>query len=66
MQQPMYRQYKPKRLAVVRIKGRDHDLGESNTLESWEKYHRLLAERDTPRPSPTLLVRWLWTWFLLS
>ena len=41
---PKYRHYKPKNLAVVRIDGRDHYLGTYNSPESWEKYHRLLAE----------------------
>jgi hypothetical protein len=41
---PKYRHYKPKDLAVVRIDGRDHYLGTYNSPESWEKYHRLLAE----------------------
>jgi integrase len=42
---PKYRHYKPKDLAVVRIDGRDHYLGPYDSPESWEKYHRLLAER---------------------
>jgi integrase len=42
---PKYRHYKPKDLAVVRIDGRDHYLGRYGSAESWEKYHRLLAER---------------------
>jgi integrase len=41
---PKYRHYKPKDLAVVRIDGRDHYLGKYDSPESWEKYHRLLAE----------------------
>ena len=41
---PKYRHYKPKNLGVVRIDGRDHYLGKFNSDESWEKYHRLLAE----------------------
>jgi integrase len=41
---PKYRHYNPKDLAVVRINGRDHYLGTYNSPESWEKYHRLLAE----------------------
>ncbi|WP_422931371.1 tyrosine-type recombinase/integrase [Singulisphaera sp. PoT] len=43
---PKYRHYKPKDLAVVRIDGRDHYLGRYDSPESWEKYHRLLAERS--------------------
>jgi integrase len=42
---PKYRHYKPKDLAVVRIDGRDIYLGRYNSPESWERYHRLLAER---------------------
>ena len=42
---PKYRHYKPKNLGVVRIDGRDHYLGKFGTPESYEKYHRLLAER---------------------
>jgi integrase len=50
VQQPKYRHYKPKNLAVVRIKGRDHYLGKYNSPESWEKYHRLLAEGGAAQP----------------
>src|SRR5438128_616798 len=42
---PKYRHYKPKNLGVVRIDGRDFYLGKYGSPESWEKYHRLLAER---------------------
>jgi integrase len=42
---PKYRHYKPKNLGVVRIDGRDHYLGKFGSPESYEKYHRLLAER---------------------
>jgi integrase len=42
---PKYRHYKPKDLAVVRIDGRDFYLGPYDSPQSWEKYHRLLAER---------------------
>ncbi len=55
---PKYRHYKPKNLAVVRIDGLDHYLGKFNSSESWEKYHRLLAERhkapaSNSAPAPT-------------
>jgi integrase len=55
---PKYRHYKPKDLAVVRIDGRDHYLGRYNSPESWEEYHRLLAERhkgslSAPTPAQT-------------
>ena len=49
---PKYRHYKPKGLAVVRIDGRDHYLGKHGSPESWERYHRLLAERSSGLPSP--------------
>jgi hypothetical protein len=41
---PKYRHYKPKHLAVVRIDGKDVYLGRYDSPESWEKYHRLVAE----------------------
>lgn len=47
---PKYRHYKPKNLAVVRNDGRDHYLGKFNSPESYEKYHRLLAERYSRGP----------------
>src|SRR5437870_4087544 len=48
---PKYRHYKPKDLGVVRIDGRDHYLGKFGTPESYEKYHRLLAERYARGPA---------------
>ncbi len=36
--QPKYRHSKSKNLAVVRLDGKDGDLGRFNTPESWEKY----------------------------
>ena len=47
---PKYRLYKPKNLGVVRIDGRDHYLGKYGSPESYEKYHRLLAERYARGP----------------
>jgi len=41
---PKYRHYKPKNLGVVRIDGKDHYLGRYDSSESWEQYHRLVAE----------------------
>jgi integrase len=41
---PKYRHYKPKNLAVVRIDRHDYYLGPYDSPESWEKYHRILAE----------------------
>src|ERR1039458_6664266 len=48
---PAYRHYKPKDLAVVRIEGRDHYLGKFGSPESYEKYHRILAERYAKVPT---------------
>jgi integrase len=48
---PKYRHYKPKNLGVVRIDGRDHYLGKFGSPESYEKYHRLLAERYAQGPA---------------
>src|SRR4051812_8738052 len=44
-QDPKYRHYKPKGLAVVRVDGRDIYLGKYDSPESWERYYRVLAER---------------------
>ena len=41
---PKYRHYQPKNLGVIRIDGKDHYLGRYDSPESWEKYHRLVAE----------------------
>ena len=41
---PKYRHYKPKNLGVVRLEGKDHYLGRHDSPESWEAYHRLIAE----------------------
>jgi integrase len=52
---PAYRHYKPKNLAVVRIEGKDHYLGPFGSDASYERYHRLLAERfaqSAPQPLP--------------
>jgi integrase len=48
---PKYREYKPKNLGVVRIDGRDYYLGKFGSPESYEKYHRLLAERYARGPA---------------
>ena len=65
---PKYRHYKPKNLGVVRINGHDEYLGRYNSAESWEKYHRLIAEwlgkgqQSLPQPAdkadeaPPLLI----------
>ena len=53
---PKYYHYKPKNLGVVRIQGRDIYLGKYDSPESWEKYHRLIAEHlaanGQPLPPP--------------
>jgi integrase len=41
---PAYRHYKPKDLAVVRIGGKDFYLGKYDSPESWQEYHRRVAE----------------------
>ena len=41
---PSYRLHKPTGQAVVRIAARDHYLGKHGTIESHEKYDRLIAE----------------------
>jgi integrase len=54
---PAYRHYKPKNLAVVRIEGKDHYLGPFGSDASYERYHRLLAERfaqSAPQPLPAV------------
>ncbi len=49
---PKYRHYKPKDLGVVRLDGRDHYLGKFDSPESWEKYHRLVAEWHAAQGRP--------------
>jgi len=44
VRQPSYRLHKARNGAVVTIAGHDHYLGAFNSPESWEKYHRLVAE----------------------
>ena len=51
---PKYRHYQPKNLAVVRVAGKDHYLGRYDSPESWEKYHRLLAEQFAKPAAPGL------------
>lgn len=62
---PKYRHYQPKNLGVVRIDGKDHYLGRYDSPESWEKYHRLVAEwlsrgtldiREAPIPPTAISV----------
>ncbi len=51
---PSYRLHKARNLAVVTLGGKDHYLGVYNSAESWENYHRLVAEwlaaKDLPPP----------------
>jgi integrase len=54
---PKYRFHKARDCAVVTVNGRDHYLGTYDSPESWEKYHRLVAEhlaarREPPPPLP--------------
>lgn len=54
---PNYRFHKARNCAVVTINGRDHYLGAYDSPESWELYHRLVAEhlaarREPPPPAP--------------
>lgn len=53
---PKYRHYKPKDLAVVRIRGKDHDLGKFGSEASLQKYRRLIADllaTSSPLPHHT-------------
>ena len=49
---PSYRFHKARNCAVVTVNGRDHYLGTYDSPESWEKYHRLVAEHLTERREP--------------
>jgi integrase len=53
---PKYRHYKPKNLGVVRIDGQDFYLGPYDSPQSWEKYHRLLAEKFARPAAPNLIT----------
>ena len=46
---PKYRHYKPKNLGMVMIKGHAHYLGRYDSPESWERYHRLIADLHAGR-----------------
>ena len=41
---PSYRYHKARHCAVVTLDGKDHYLGAYNSPDSWETYHRLVAE----------------------
>ena len=49
---PKYRFHKARNCAVVTIRGRDLYLGEYDSPESREKYHRLIAEHLAARREP--------------
>src|SRR5262245_40501553 len=52
---PQYRCYKPKNLGLVVIAGKAHYLGKYDSPESWERYHRLVADllASPPGAPPT-------------
>src|SRR5471030_1816749 len=52
-QNPAYRYHKARQCAVVTIGGKDHYLGQHNSPESREKYHRLIAEHLAASRQPT-------------
>lgn len=56
VRKPKYRYHKARDCAVFTIDGKDRYLGTYDSAESWEKYHRLVAEwmasRNTPPPAP--------------
>lgn len=52
---PKYRHHKARNVAVVTIHGKDHYLGEYDSTESWQRYHRLLLEHlQQPADSPII------------
>src|SRR6516165_4478439 len=51
---PQYRCYRPKHLGLVVIHGKAHYLGKYGSQESWERYHRLIADLLAP-PSTTAI-----------
>lgn len=55
IRKPKYRHHKARDCAVVTIAGVDKYLGQFDSPESWEKYHRLVAEwmasRNKPAPA---------------
>jgi integrase len=54
--QPSYRYHKARNCAVVTLDGKDRYLGPYDSPESWEKYHRLIAEwlasQNLPKKRP--------------
>jgi hypothetical protein len=55
IRKPSYRYHKARNRAVVTIGGKDHYLGEYDSPESWEQYHRLVAEWLAVRIAPPVL-----------
>lgn len=53
---PSYRLHKPSGRAIVTLDSRDHYLGEHGSLESFEKYKKLLAEWIAKRDEPLGLL----------
>lgn len=47
---PQYRLHRPSGQAVVTLLGKDHYLGIFESVESWQKYHRLLLQHTTKSP----------------
>lgn len=47
---PQYRLHRPSGQAVVTLLGKDHYLGIFDSVESWQKYHRLLLQHTTQSP----------------
>lgn len=52
IRRPTYRFHKARNCAVVTIDGKDHYLGAYDSPESWEQYHRLIAEWFAARNLP--------------
>ena len=51
---PSYRLHKARNVAVVTLDGKDHYLGQYDSPESWEKYHRLIADHLANRGQTVL------------
>lgn len=49
---PSYRHHKARNCTVVTLNGRDHYLGAYGSPESWEAYHRRVAEHLAARREP--------------
>jgi integrase len=57
LRKPCYRFHKARSCAVVTINGKDHYLGIYDSPESWEKYHRLIAEWYSTRNLPPVSLK---------